>query len=249
MVGERAVRNQAPELRGLTARIGRVWEEGRGWRQGGLQLRFGICDDGPQNSGRRWALVEIRHRWRNEAGATRTRSERQPLITYDIYFAKRQCLRKIGAISLVPSRLDSLSCYEVGLRVRDPAGKWSQRVDRAVQPCDRPPPTQPVAVCSDGLDNDADGHVDHPNDPDCQSPSDADESTPAAASPPPSAGPPAPSPPPAPSGNCDPSYPTVCIPSPPPDRDCADVPHTNFAVLPPDPHNFDGNHDGVGCEL
>lgn len=50
-----------------------------------------------------------------------------------------------------------------------------------------------------------------------------------------------------PSGNCDPSYPTVCIPPPPPDLDCADVPHRNFVVLQPDPHRFDGNKDGVGC--
>jgi hypothetical protein len=51
-----------------------------------------------------------------------------------------------------------------------------------------------------------------------------------------------------PSGNCDPSYPTVCIPPPPPDLNCADVPYTNFKVLPPDPHHFDGDKDGVGCE-
>jgi micrococcal nuclease len=49
-------------------------------------------------------------------------------------------------------------------------------------------------------------------------------------------------------GRCDPSYPTVCIPPPPPDLDCRDVPYRRFKVLPPDPHRFDGNHDGVGCE-
>jgi micrococcal nuclease len=53
---------------------------------------------------------------------------------------------------------------------------------------------------------------------------------------------------PPPSGNCDPSYPTVCIPPPPPDLDCADIPYKNFRVLPPDPHHFDGDHDGIGCE-
>jgi len=53
---------------------------------------------------------------------------------------------------------------------------------------------------------------------------------------------------PGPIGNCDPSYPTVCIPPPPPDLDCKDIPYRNFQVLPPDPHHFDGNHDGVGCE-
>jgi endonuclease YncB( thermonuclease family) len=54
--------------------------------------------------------------------------------------------------------------------------------------------------------------------------------------------------PPASSGACDPSYPTVCIPPPPPDLDCADVPYRAFAVRGADPHRFDGNHDGVGCE-
>ena len=52
-----------------------------------------------------------------------------------------------------------------------------------------------------------------------------------------------------PSGsNCDPSYPDVCIPSPPPDLNCTDIPYRNFRVLPPDPHHFDSNHNGIGCE-
>jgi IPT/TIG domain-containing protein len=49
-------------------------------------------------------------------------------------------------------------------------------------------------------------------------------------------------------GGCDPAYPTVCIPSPPPDLDCGDIRFTNFRVRPPDPHGFDGDNDGVGCE-
>lgn len=49
-------------------------------------------------------------------------------------------------------------------------------------------------------------------------------------------------------GNCDPAYPTVCIPPPPPDLDCGDISFRNFQVLPPDPHNFDGDGDGIGCE-
>ena len=49
-------------------------------------------------------------------------------------------------------------------------------------------------------------------------------------------------------GNCHPAYPTVCIPPPPPDLDCGDIPHRRFQVLPPDPHNFDGDGNGVGCE-
>ncbi len=50
------------------------------------------------------------------------------------------------------------------------------------------------------------------------------------------------------SKNCHPSYPDVCIPPPPPDLDCSDIPYRNFRVLPPDPHHFDGDKDGIGCE-
>jgi hypothetical protein len=50
------------------------------------------------------------------------------------------------------------------------------------------------------------------------------------------------------SNNCDPAYPDFCIKSPPPDLDCADFSQKNFKVLPPDPHNLDGDGDGVGCE-
>ncbi|MBD1999224.1 excalibur calcium-binding domain-containing protein [Oculatella sp. FACHB-28] len=48
--------------------------------------------------------------------------------------------------------------------------------------------------------------------------------------------------------NCDPSYPDVCIAPAPPDLDCADVSATNFRVLQPDPHKFDRDKDGIGCE-
>jgi hypothetical protein len=49
--------------------------------------------------------------------------------------------------------------------------------------------------------------------------------------------------------SCHPSYPDVCIPPPPPNLNCDDVDATNFEVVPPDPHGFDGNdNDGVGCE-
>lgn len=49
-------------------------------------------------------------------------------------------------------------------------------------------------------------------------------------------------------GGCDASYPDVCIAPPPPDLDCAEVPHTNFRVVGADPHRFDGDDDGRGCE-
>ena len=52
-----------------------------------------------------------------------------------------------------------------------------------------------------------------------------------------------------PPADCDPAYPTVCIPSPPPDLNCPDVlPLSDFLVLPPDPHHFDRDRDGIGCE-
>jgi hypothetical protein len=48
--------------------------------------------------------------------------------------------------------------------------------------------------------------------------------------------------------NCHSSYPTVCIPPPPPDLDCGDIPYRNFKVVGSDPHRFDGDNDGIGCE-
>lgn len=53
---------------------------------------------------------------------------------------------------------------------------------------------------------------------------------------------------PAPPANCHPSYPTVCIPPAPPDLDCGEISFRRFQVLPPDPHRFDNDHDGIGCE-
>lgn len=47
---------------------------------------------------------------------------------------------------------------------------------------------------------------------------------------------------------CDPAYPTICLAPPPPDLDCKDIPDRNFKVLPPDPHKFDQDKDGIGCE-
>lgn len=58
---------------------------------------------------------------------------------------------------------------------------------------------------------------------------------------------PAPVPPPDASG-CDPSYPGVCIPPGPPDLDCPQIAHRRFQVIAPDPHGFDSDKDGIGCE-
>lgn len=49
-------------------------------------------------------------------------------------------------------------------------------------------------------------------------------------------------------GNCDPSYPTVCIPRTSRDLDCPDIGFRRFQVVGADPHNFDGDFDGIGCE-
>jgi len=51
-----------------------------------------------------------------------------------------------------------------------------------------------------------------------------------------------------PTSACDSSYPTICIPSPPPDLDCIEIPYRDFQVTGADPHNFDADHDGLGCE-
>ena len=49
--------------------------------------------------------------------------------------------------------------------------------------------------------------------------------------------------------NCDPSYPAICIPPYPPDLDCGEIQYSNFRVVPPDPHGFDRDRDGTGCEV
>ena len=52
---------------------------------------------------------------------------------------------------------------------------------------------------------------------------------------------------------CDASYPTVCLPSPPPDLDCNDISFREFYVrrdIPDfDPHRFDQSEDGIGCQF
>jgi micrococcal nuclease len=55
----------------------------------------------------------------------------------------------------------------------------------------------------------------------------------------------------APAGNCHLSYPDFCIPPAPPDLNCTSpliAGRKNFTVRQPDPHNFDADRDGVGCE-
>jgi PKD repeat protein len=47
---------------------------------------------------------------------------------------------------------------------------------------------------------------------------------------------------------CDPSYPDLCIPPPPPDLSCDDITARDFEVVGSDPHELDGDNDGIGCE-
>jgi len=47
---------------------------------------------------------------------------------------------------------------------------------------------------------------------------------------------------------CDPSYPTVCIPPPPPNLTCDDISFQDFQVVGSDPHDFDRDNNGIGCE-
>jgi hypothetical protein len=47
---------------------------------------------------------------------------------------------------------------------------------------------------------------------------------------------------------CDPSYPDVCIPPPPPVLACTEIPFRNFRVTGADPHGYDSDGNGLGCE-
>lgn len=49
-------------------------------------------------------------------------------------------------------------------------------------------------------------------------------------------------------GNCSSAYPDVCIAPPLPDLDCKNIPYRRFRVFQPDPHRFDEDKDGIGCE-
>jgi hypothetical protein len=58
-----------------------------------------------------------------------------------------------------------------------------------------------------------------------------------------------PEPPPVPQEDCDPAYPDDCLPSPPPDLDCADIGHrVTVDHSYGDPHRLDADRDGVGCD-
>jgi hypothetical protein len=48
--------------------------------------------------------------------------------------------------------------------------------------------------------------------------------------------------------SCDPSYPDVCVTPYPVDLDCDEISYSNFRVTGSDPHGFDDDYDGIGCE-
>jgi len=48
--------------------------------------------------------------------------------------------------------------------------------------------------------------------------------------------------------DCDSSYPDFCIPPAPPNLNCPDISQKRFAVTGSDPHGFDRDNDGIGCE-
>lgn len=53
---------------------------------------------------------------------------------------------------------------------------------------------------------------------------------------------------PKPGKGCDPSYTGACKPPYPPDLDCTEISDQGFAVVGSDPHGFDADNDGIGCE-
>jgi len=58
-----------------------------------------------------------------------------------------------------------------------------------------------------------------------------------------------PGPAPAPQEDCDHAYPDDCLPSPPPDLDCADIGHrVKVDHSYGDPHHLDADGDGQGCD-
>jgi hypothetical protein len=49
-------------------------------------------------------------------------------------------------------------------------------------------------------------------------------------------------------GDCAFAYPDFCLPNGLPPQTCAGIPYRNFIVLQPEPHGFDPDRNGLGCE-
>jgi hypothetical protein len=98
--------------------------------------------------------------------------------------------------------------------------------DPTAEGCEPPVCSCPAGEGKDCPDLDCDPCIEDPSLPECK--------------------PLPPSPP--PDGDCHPSYPDTCIPAPPPNLNCDDISFRNFKVIGSDPHDFDGDNDGIGCE-
>jgi hypothetical protein len=133
--------NDAPRLVGLSARLGRVYDEPNArFRSGGLSVRLHLCDDGPPSSRDRFGLIRVQHRWGDRTYVWLFAREQSILITWDIHFETPECVRAVPWSSLLPAELPHLRthpCYSVTVRVRDPGGRWSNSLKEAVKPCVR----------------------------------------------------------------------------------------------------------------
>jgi hypothetical protein len=135
-VASASTANASPRLSLITASIGPVFAEGGGKKDGGVRGTYRLCDDGPQSSPGHVGLISITHR----SGSSLLVRERYPSVSWDIYFDKPECRSKISWSSTIPADLPSIRnspCYSVALRVRDPAGRWSNIVSRGVNRCPR----------------------------------------------------------------------------------------------------------------
>jgi hypothetical protein len=97
--------------------------------------------------------------------------------------------------------------------------------DPTAEGCEPPVCSCPPGEGQDCPDKDCDPCIEDPSLPECK-----------------------PLPPPPPDGDCHPSYPDTCISAPPPNLNCDDISFRNFKVIGSDPHGFDGDKDGIGCE-
>ena len=132
--GVHGAANQPPRIAALSARIGRVHIEGGRSRSGGVLGTYRLCDDGPESGQSRNGLIRVVHR----SGTSLLVREQYPSISWDIYFATPECRSQIAWSSTIPADLPELRksrCYSVSISVRDPGGRWSNTVTRAVTKC------------------------------------------------------------------------------------------------------------------
>jgi hypothetical protein len=135
------VRNEAPRVSALSARIGRVYDEAAArFRARGLSIRFRLCDDGPQSTSRRTGFIRLDHRWGDGTHTWFAARELAPLMTWDVHFTTPQCVDSVPWSSTLPADLPHLRafpCYIVLVQVRDPAGRWSNPARVRIKKCAR----------------------------------------------------------------------------------------------------------------